>query len=656
MRPKAKFLTVVWGETYIERFASLALPSFLAEGNLPALAEATELEVVIMTRHDDIEFFQSAPTFHKLTAICPVRFVEIDDLVTTSVYGVTLTLAYARPIIACGAEMLKTHFVFMNADFVLADGSLRSLGRHIVAGRSIVLGPSFRATAEAVEPVLEAMVDTETGVLAVPARRLAKLSLASPHPTTLAKTLNQNFYHSTQPNQFFWQVDKNTVLGRYYLIFMLCLKPERIIETVNCYCDYSFIPEMCPSGDEAVMGDSDDFFMLELQQRDQEKFLLRLGRARDDVIAASLQSWTTREHRRAAGHDVVFHAGDIPDGIEKAKSEARKFVERIGSRLGRPVPHIGHRYWVHGVAAWRYHRRSQGVTTLPPELAMGRKGIAEWLSISGFKNNIQKLYLHYYYFSHRVIPAWIHKTPLHPYWLDYRHLHEKVAHIRAVNDARVLVVRDKAETVDRFFVADKSVGFTTLRRTLSDGPPRLKQGAYTHALFYLYRKDCRNVQKLIKRCLPAMSPGATYQVFIHNRLGEMEKSNFSAELVHYVEDIVGAAPQGNSCTFVGGTIKRFNAKLLLRLARVYARFGRWSLIWVLPMLPPALLLTLAGNMYLRLRMPSENYVKYCSSAAIEFDSAELASTAAMPQIPLAAPAFESELTGSVNTPPLHESF
>ncbi len=213
MRPKAKFLTVVWGETYIERFASLALPSFLAEGNLPALAEATELEVVIMTRHDDIEFFQSAPTFHKLTAICPVRFVEIDDLVTTSVYGVTLTLAYARPIIACGAEMLKTHFVFMNADFVLADGSLRSLGRHIVAGRSIVLGPSFRATAEAVEPVLEAMVDTETGVLAVPARRLAKLSLASPHPTTLAKTLNQNFYHSTQPNQFFWQVDKNTGTG-----------------------------------------------------------------------------------------------------------------------------------------------------------------------------------------------------------------------------------------------------------------------------------------------------------------------------------------------------------------------------------------------------------------------------------------------------------
>ncbi len=71
MRPKVKFLTVVWGETYIARFASLALPSFLALGNLPALAEATELEVVIMTRRADIEYFENHTAFRRLRAICP---------------------------------------------------------------------------------------------------------------------------------------------------------------------------------------------------------------------------------------------------------------------------------------------------------------------------------------------------------------------------------------------------------------------------------------------------------------------------------------------------------------------------------------------------------------------------------------------------------
>jgi hypothetical protein len=74
---------------------------------------------------------------------------------------------------------------------------------------------------------------------------------------------------------------------------MLCLKPERIIERIDSYCDYGFIPEMCPSGNTAVMADSDEFFMLELQQREQEMGLLHLGRASDVEIAHSLDEWTT---------------------------------------------------------------------------------------------------------------------------------------------------------------------------------------------------------------------------------------------------------------------------------------------------------------------------------------------------------------------------
>ena len=379
MRPKTKFLTVVWGKSYISRFASLALPSFLAKGNLPALAQATDLEVVIMTRRDDIDFFEKQATFRLLREICPVRFVEIDDLITTAVYGVTLTLAYARPIIACGSEMINIHFVFMNADFVLADGSLEALGEHILAGRSIVLGPSFRSTAEAMKPLLESAVDTSTGILSIPTRQLTALALAHPHPTTIAKTLNQDFCHSTQVNQFFWQVDDQTILGRYFLIFMLALKPERVISTINSYCDYALIPELCPSGDEVAMSDSDKFFMLELQQRNQEMNLLRLGRQRDAEIVSSLQYWTTAEHRRAATHDIVFHAADIPKGIGAAKKEAQACVEKIVRKLGRLRLHEGHRYWVRGVEAWRNYRKAQGLSSEPVELAPLKSSPFKWL-------------------------------------------------------------------------------------------------------------------------------------------------------------------------------------------------------------------------------------------------------------------------------------
>jgi hypothetical protein len=369
MKPKVKFLTVVWGEAYIRRFCALSLPSFVSPGNLPALARDTSLEVVIMTRRNDRKRFEGRRVFERLKAICDVRFVDIDDLITTAVYGVTLTLAYARPIIACGEEMLDTHFVFMNADFVIADGSLRALAKHIHDGRAIVLGPSYRAIADEVEPVLERMIDRETGILEVAPRKMVELSLPFPHRTTTAKLFNQDVFCSTHPNQLFWRVDEHTLLGRYFLVFMLCLKPERVMSAVNCYCDYSFIPELCPSGDEIAMADSDDFFMLELQGRAQETFMLRPGQMTEKAIAASLQEWSTAAHRRAADFDIVFHSRDIPPGIVQVKAVAQRTIDGIRSRLGRPKSHVNHRYWVLGVEAWKRYRKGLGRSQAVPELA-----------------------------------------------------------------------------------------------------------------------------------------------------------------------------------------------------------------------------------------------------------------------------------------------
>jgi hypothetical protein len=368
-KPKVKFLTVVWGEAYIERFCSLSLPSFMAPGNLPSLAKNTELEVVIMTCETDRAYFERNVSFLRLRDLCSVRFVSIDDLMGSTVYGVTLTLAYARPIIACGEEMLKTHFIFMNADFVLADGSLRSLSHHIHAGRSIVLGPSYRAIAEAVEPTLGALVNKTSGVLEIAPRDLVRLSLPNPHRTTTAKTMNQQVFCSANPNQLFWQVDENTVLGRYFLIFMLCLKPERVIREVKSYCDYSFIPELCPSGDEVAMGDSDNFFMLEMQSRTQETSMLRQGTLAYHNIAQSLNQWATAEHRRFASHNIVFHSEELPAELTRVKQEADEVIESINRFFQKPKSYLNHFHWVMGVEAWKEHRRAQGLSFEPPELA-----------------------------------------------------------------------------------------------------------------------------------------------------------------------------------------------------------------------------------------------------------------------------------------------
>lgn len=617
MRPKVKFLTVVWGEAHIKRFTTLALPSFLAPGNLPALAAVTDLEVVIMTARRDIEPLKEYAAFHKLRAICGVRFVEIDDLIATAVYGVTLTLAYARAVIACGADMLDTHFVFMNSDFVLADGSLRSLSKHILAGRSIVIAPSLRATAEALEPRLLSAVNDSAGTLVMAPREMARLALRNLHPTTVAKIVNQGFSHTVHPNQLFWQVDEHTMLGRYYLIFMLCLKPERVVTAINSYCDYGFIPEFCPSGDTAVMSDSDEFLMLELQRRDQEMLLLRLGRQPIEDAARSLGEWTTAEHRRAAGYDLVFHSRDIPPGIENAKNEARVFISRLERALGAPVPHAFHHYWVGGVEAWKLHRYGKESPALPPELGptlppaharlrFFRRHPRVWV-----KNRLAVC-------QRAILGGGPRVTPFHPDWLDYRLLRQALGSIPRSDGARLLIVREEPEQVDSLVNARESARFVhpidVLWGALSRSPGH--RGHYTHAFIYLLRKDCRLTRRLIERCRSLMKPDGECQVFIHHLRGEMEGSNFSLELLHYLDDLVPWPLNATKFSFVGGTLKRFNHRLFTMLGYYDLRVRWYALPWVVPALVLALPLALLSNLLLRRRLPSDAFVQYCSSVLI----------------------------------------
>jgi hypothetical protein len=641
-RPRAKFVTAVWGDAYIRRFAALSLPSFLAPGNIPVLAEATELEVVIMTRRDDFERFGAYLAFRRLRTICPVRFVAIDDLVTTGVYGVTLTLAYARAVIECGKAMLDTHFVFMNADFVLADGSLRALSRHILAGRSIVLGPSFRATAEAVEPQLDTVVDRALGVLAIPPRQLATLSMAHPHPTTIAKIVNQGFCHSSHPNQFFWQVDDATLLGRYYLIFMLCLKPERIIDEINCFCDYSFIPEMCPSSDEVAMDDSDEFFMLELQNRDQELQMLWLGRQTDEEIARSLSQWTTAEHRRAAFHDIVFHTREIPPDIEVAKAEARAFVDRIGRKLSAPVPHARHRYWIRAIQAWRRFRKAQGLPVSPPELA--QLSTAGYASMRRSSDALSGLVSAFWVLAYGALDMtfghWPKVTAIHPAWMDSRHLRATLAAVIADPDARMLVVRRDADHIDPLIGSGGSVTYARINDVL-DGvltTSRYESEAFTHALLYLRERDAKHAQRLLERCRHVMSAQGICQLFVHVTHGGAAHGNVSEDLLEHIDDLLPAPWWTADCLFVGGTFKRFITSLIRHGYRSYARIGARALFWILPMLALVMPISLAGNLYQRIKGPSRRFVPDCSSVSIRFAPVRSDSTHAFEPSQTASPA------------------
>ena len=419
-RLKVKFLTVIWGARYIEEFSRVSLPSYLAPGNLPFVARETNLEIVIMTSKDSLKTFAEMQIFERLKAVCPVRFIFIDDLITTGVYGVTLTLAYARGIRDSGAEQTNTHFIFMNSDFVLADGSLATVVRRLKEGQRCIMAPSLRASSETALPVLYNAVDQSIGTLTRAPRELVKLAFDNLHPTVIAKTVTQDFISCITHNQIYWQVDENTLLGRYHLIFMLAIKPEVPLAPVNSYCDYGFVPEMIPSGQFSVLSDLDEFFMLELQSREQEGFMLRSGTLSPGEIAEELLMWVTGEHRKFAEHDIVFHSDDLPPALQGVRSKAAAFVAELHGLMGHEhLTHVRHAYWTSGVQAWAMLKYAAASDTpqLPDEIERQRIDLQEksprenW-ETPGYRT---RLISHIRRWAGVIpnVPIWNH------YWLDF---------------------------------------------------------------------------------------------------------------------------------------------------------------------------------------------------------------------------------------------
>lgn len=672
-RLKVRFLTVIWGARYIDEFARVSLPSYLAPGNLPALAEGADLEVVVMTSHDSVAEFEGKPAFEMLRRLCPVRFLFIDDLITTGCYGVTLTLAYARGIADAGAAQTDTTFVFMNSDFVLADGALATLLARLREGARCVMAPSLRARAEAALPRLMAAVDEQHGTLAMPAREMVRLAFDALHPTVIAKTVSQRFITCTTHNQIYWQVDANTLIGRYHLIFMLAIRPEVPIGRVNSYCDYGLVPELVPSGQFTILDDSDDFFMLELQPAAQEKGFLYCGVKAPASIARELSVWTTREHRRFAVVDVLFRTAERPAGLDAARGELAAFMAEMQARMSRrPMDHVDHFYWTLGVEAWRSLKEvGSDEPVWPPELeakaapapprgrgllargrGLGRAGLA-WLRaergqplyriaasmLTGYGVMLARV--------RRAMGTMPQVRVWHHLWPDAQLVLDWVEAARR-RGTRHLLVATADSTLPAFL--GRRGGFevrTGLDAFLDEaeaghgGPISGVGEGYDGALVHLHRADVTGMARLIEATQPLLRPGGTIAVFVDHPNAEMDPNNFSGELAQYIEDLLPADWIGSSVSarFAGGRIKRRLRRLERRILN-HLMPTSWTrlplVVGAMAAWPLVAALTAANN--LRMGRANEICPTFCTSALILVSgSGAPAATAARPPSATAVP-------------------
>jgi hypothetical protein len=239
---KIRCLVPVWGYAYIRNFLEVGLPSWLADGNLPAISRMVPTEFVLLTSREDETYLRAHPAFKRLSAICETTIYFIDHLITGTNYSTTITLAYLEAVRATGDEMLDTCFLFLVSDYIVADGSFRTVVERIQAGRNGVLVGNFQVVEEEALPWLRDILLTNPNVLEVRPRELMKWALSHLHPATVANTVNYSLVHNEHTNRLFWRVDNQTLIGRFYLMHMIAIRPELRDFVIGSACDYSFIP------------------------------------------------------------------------------------------------------------------------------------------------------------------------------------------------------------------------------------------------------------------------------------------------------------------------------------------------------------------------------------------------------------------------------
>ena len=233
---------------------------------------------------------------------------------------------------------------------MLAEGSLRSVISRLAKGERLVASPSYCVNAFTVEPALRERVCQGTGVLSIPARELAAIALAHRHTTIRGKTINQLEFTLRYMDQFYWLVDDRTLLGHQIPIAIVGMRPERHVVEPNSYWDHGLMLEYCPTAPLCVIGDSDEFLMIELRDKDVAQELIEPGRPDPKVTAQRMITFLTEYQRSCAGHELTLHSGEIPADAATAREQLRAYLNEVLSQLPSFLPsHVDH-------PQWNYHR------------------------------------------------------------------------------------------------------------------------------------------------------------------------------------------------------------------------------------------------------------------------------------------------------------
>ncbi|NMM46727.1 hypothetical protein HH303_19720 [Rhodospirillaceae bacterium KN72] len=565
-KQKVQFLAVMWGKKYIDFFVDVSGPALLAPGNLPAMASALDSRFVFLTKESDIAYLKKSAIYERIKAYADIDFIAIDDLIIPGLMSYTLTHAYGRGILVHGADMVNRHFVFMNADFVFADGTLKTLSLRIAAGYDVVMAPSLRCTQEETFGSLRDAAGQGDATLILTPRDAVDLTLRHLHPTAIANIVNQPFTNSLVANQFLWRVDHTTMVAHFYLLFMLCIKPTRVVESFHGFCDYVFVPELCPGSAINIIDDSDDGFILEMQSRDQELKTLALGKRDQESIARQLSEWTTKEHREYALRPILFHAGDVPVAVEAVRQESQRYMESIHALL-RPTPQPvrHHPYWVGAMHAATRYLTAQARWSETAADTSGADVDRELMESVPFARRLFRM----------LAGSPPHATPLHFDWLEFRPVGDTLRDFLETETGPLLFVTSGQTRFDLYLLTHKDrcrrVDPAALISGRTDGV--MPDGNSGAGLCYCYLTvgELSRIRPLLMALNAILGGESRLLVSVIDEYADIDDEAFERKVLREIGDLSQTGFDIEWITYIGSSWRR-----RLR-SRIYKHADRYAL-------------------------------------------------------------------------------
>jgi hypothetical protein len=432
-----RVLLPVWGAKYLRQCLEVCIPSLLAPGNVPAITAVLPTTFVLMTRDRDMPLIRAHRTWLALAAVCDARLESIDGLLSEAA-SLVLTLAYAREIRALGAAACEIGFVFLVSDYIVADGALRHVLSRLQGGADAVFAGNFQMLRPAVDRLPR---ETARDALSVPPRDLVRLALDWLHPATLACMAGETATHDPRANRVFWRAGRGTLLGRFYLMHMVAIRPLTVDVTIAGPCDYSFVPEFCPDGRIETITDSDDYLVVEVQSAPANPQGAASGPLDPAAMAKSLAEWATAQHRRNAAHPIVYHDADTGPELAGVIDESARFVAETNRLPGSTVrPHRHHPYWA---AMLDHHQATAARPVDWPalEAILGPGGVPD--EIGGSRQ--------------RLLGRMPKPRPWHPHWTDLRVLLARIPAL-ASGHSLLIVSAEPDRVRTRLMEAARSAG------------------------------------------------------------------------------------------------------------------------------------------------------------------------------------------------------